>query len=113
MDSIEEILPRCRIIAVVSILEDKDARAMLSELAPRCDILFVTASSNPRALPPAALAEIVEELVEPPQRGPEVFVDEDPCSALRSAYKLASSNQVVLVTGSLYLVGDIKRGLGR
>lgn len=113
MDSIEEILPRCRIIAVVSILEDKDARAMLSELAPRCDIVFVTASSNPRALPPAALAEIVEELVEPPQRGPEVFVDEDPCSALRSAYKLASSNQVVLVTGSLYLVGDIKRGLGR
>ncbi len=111
--SLEQILPRRRIIAVVSILEDKDARAMLAELAPRCDILFVTASSNPRSLPPVALAEIAEELVEPHERGPEVFVDEDPCSALRSAYKLASSNQVVLVTGSLYLVGDIKRGLGR
>ena len=42
---------------------------------------------------------------------PKVFLDVDPRSALRSAYKLATSNQVVLVTGSLYLVADIKRSL--
>lgn len=112
VESLEQILPRRRIIAVVSILRDKDARAMLAELAPRCDILFVTGSSNPRAFSPAELASLAEELVEPHERGPEVFMDEEPCSALRSAYKLATSNQVVLVTGSLYLVGDVKRGLG-
>ncbi|NLE73338.1 MAG: bifunctional folylpolyglutamate synthase/dihydrofolate synthase [Actinobacteria bacterium] len=112
IESLEEILPRRRIIAVVSILRDKDAQAMLAELVPRCDIVFVTGSSNARALTPAELAGMAEQLVEPPGRGPEVFMDDDPCSALRSAYKLATSNQVVLVTGSLYLVGDVKRGLG-
>lgn len=111
MQTLEQVLPRRRIIGVVSILSDKDAATMLAELIPRCDIVFVTTSSNPRALPANRLAEIAEGLADPRERGPEVFVDEDPCSALRSAYKLASSNQVILVTGSLYLVGDVKRGL--
>jgi folylpolyglutamate synthase/dihydropteroate synthase len=42
----------------------------------------------------------------------EVFVDPDPRSAMVSAYRLASSNQVVLVIGSLALISDLKRSLG-
>jgi folylpolyglutamate synthase/dihydropteroate synthase len=44
-------------------------------------------------------------------KGPEVFVDPDPHSAMVSAYRLATSNQVVLVTGSLTLISDLKRGM--
>lgn len=80
---------------------------MLGSLAPRCDILFVTQNSNQRSYQAYELAELAERL----DHGPKVFVDPDPQSALRSAYKLATSNQVVLVTGSLYLVADIKRSL--
>lgn len=107
MRSLDQILERRRLIAVVSILKDKEAREMVCHLAPRCDIIFTTQSSSPRALPADELAEIVAEI----DRGPEVFVDPDPHSAMVSAYRLATSNQVVLVTGSLTLIADLKRGL--
>ena len=80
---------------------------MMEALAPRCDIVFVTQSSSPRALAAEELAEILSEL----EAGPEVFVDPDPRSAILSAYRLATSNQVVLVTGSLTLIADLTREL--
>ena len=106
--SLDHLLNRRRLIAVVSILRDKDALEMLEDLAPRCDILFATQNSNPRSYAADELAELLEGIDD----GPEVFVDSDPRSALRSAYHLANSNQVVLVTGSLYLISDMKRSLG-
>lgn len=111
MRTLDEAFPRRRVIAVVSILGDKDVPAMLAELVPRCDIFFATRCSNERALEADALAGLAESLLAAHDRRPTVFVDEDPCSALHSAYQLASSNQIVLVTGSLYLVGDLKRSL--
>lgn len=107
MRSLEQILERRRLIAVVSILRDKEAEEMVHHLAPCCDIIFATQSSSPRALTADELAAIISRLDE----GPEVFVDPDPRSAMVSAYRLATSNQVVLVTGSLTLISDLKRGL--
>lgn len=112
--ALDVLLPRRRLIAVISILKDKDAEDMLAELGPRCDILFFTENSNPRSRAADDLAQTAEQrLCLNGERGPEMFVDKDPCSALRSAYKLASSNQVILVTGSLYLIADVKRSLSR
>lgn len=105
--SLDHLLARRRLIAVVSILRDKGAVEMLRDLAPRCDILFVTENSNARSYPAEELATIVEEL----EDAPEVFIDTDPRSALRSAFKLATSRQVVIATGSLYLIADLKRSL--
>ena len=50
MRSLDQILERRRLIAVVSILRDKEAVEMIRHLAPRCDIIFATQSSSPRAL---------------------------------------------------------------
>jgi dihydrofolate synthase/folylpolyglutamate synthase len=105
--SLQQILQRRRIIAVVSILRDKEALEMMRSLMPACDIVFATQSSSPRALAADELAAIVAKL----GKGPEVFIDADPKSAMISAYRLATSNQVVLVTGSLTLVADLKREL--
>lgn len=105
--SLDHLLARRRLLAVVSILRDKGALEMLRDLAPRCDILFVTQNSNPRSYPAEELAAIVEGL----EDAPEVFIDPDPRSAVRSAFKLATSSQVVIVTGSLYLIADLKRSM--
>ena len=107
MHSLDPILKRRRLIAVVSILRDKDAVEMIRHLAPRCDIIFATQSSSSRALSADELAAIISGL----DKGTEVFVDPDPHSAMVSAYRLATSNQVVLVTGSLTLISDLKRGM--
>lgn len=105
--SLQQILQRRRLIAVVSILRDKEVLEMMRSLVPACDIIFATQSSSPRALAADELAAIVAKL----GKGPEVFIDPDPRSAMVSAYRLATSNQVVLVTGSLTLVSDLKREL--
>lgn len=105
--SLDRILARRRVIGVISILRDKGAVEMLSDLAPLCDVLFITQNTNPRSYP----AEELAKLVEATKKGPEVFIDADPRSALMSAYRLANSNQVILVTGSLYLISDLKRSL--
>ena len=107
MRSLEQILERRRLIAVVSVLRDKEALEMMRSLVPACDIIFATQSSSPRALAADELAAIIAKV----GKGPEVFIDPDPRSAMVSAYRLATSNQVVLVTGSLTLISDLKRGL--
>jgi dihydrofolate synthase/folylpolyglutamate synthase len=107
MRSLDQILERRRLIGVVSILRDKEAVEMVRHLAPRCDIIFATQSSSPRALHAEELAKMISDL----GKGPEVFVDPDPHSAMVSAYRLATSNQVVLVTGSLTLISDLKKGM--
>jgi dihydrofolate synthase/folylpolyglutamate synthase len=107
MSSLEQILERRRLIAVVSVLRDKEALEMMRSLVPACDIIFATQSSSPRALTADELAATIAKV----GKGPEVFIDPDPRSAMVSAYRLATSNQVVLVTGSLALISDLKRGL--
>ena len=61
MRSLDPILERRRLIAVVSILRDKDAVEMIRHLAPRCDIIFATQSSSPRALSADELAALISE----------------------------------------------------
>ncbi len=107
MRSLDQLLERRRLIAVVSILSDKESREMMMHLAPRCDIIFATQTSSPRTMPAEQVAAALADL----EKGPEVFIDPEPRSALMSAYRLATSNQVVLATGSLTLIADLKRSL--
>ena len=94
--------------AVVSVLDDKDARAMLERLLALCSGVVFTASANPRALRPAQLAALAADL--PP--GVERAVEADPRRALATGRELAGPDGVVLATGSIYLVADLKRPAG-
>jgi len=64
--------------------------------------MVFTASRNPRALPPATLASLAEQLEGPPSE-----VVRDPHAALRRARDLAGPGGAVLATGSIYLVADL------
>lgn len=92
------------LVLVVSVLDDKDAAAMLSELVPLCDGIVCTSNANPRALPPATLASLTEQLGGPPTR-----IERDPHAALQLARDLAGPEGAVLATGSIYLVADLLR----
>ncbi|HEX2125279.1 MAG TPA: cyanophycin synthetase [Thermoleophilaceae bacterium] len=108
-DSLDEVLgdrrPR---VAVVAILEDKDAAGMLEALLPAADRAVFTRSSNPRSLPPATLATLAEKL----GAGDAVAAAEtvaDPRAAVERARELAGPGGAVLATGSIYLVADLMR----
>jgi dihydrofolate synthase/folylpolyglutamate synthase len=98
---------RTPVVAVISILDDKDAASMLSTLMPKCDALVLTASQNPRALPPPTLQSLAGQL-----GGPPAEVIRDPRTALARAREIAGSDGLVLATGTIYLVADLLRPAG-
>jgi dihydrofolate synthase/folylpolyglutamate synthase len=95
------------VVAVISILDDKDAAGMLSTLIPKCDALVLTASQNPRALPPPTLKSLASQL-----GGPRAEVIREPDAAVARAREIAGAGGLVLATGSIYLVADLLRPAG-
>jgi dihydrofolate synthase/folylpolyglutamate synthase len=95
------------IVAVISVLDDKDASAMLATLIPKCDALVLTASQNPRALPPPTLKSLAGQVGNLPSE-----VIRDPHGALARAREIAGPDGLVLATGSIYLVADLLRPAG-
>ena len=94
-----------RTIGCLSVLDDKDAEAMLTVLGQCSDELIFTRASHPRALDPAVLAEINERLDGPPAR-----VVQSPHEALEQARLAAGADGLAFAAGSLYLIADLKRG---
>jgi dihydrofolate synthase / folylpolyglutamate synthase len=110
MRALAESLPelvsgRQTVVAVVSILDDKDAAGMLAALwagEVGINALVLTSSQNPRALPPPTLQSLARQLA-----GPPAEIVPDPHRALARARELAGPQGVVIATGSLYLIADL------
>jgi dihydrofolate synthase / folylpolyglutamate synthase len=83
---------------VASVLADKDVDAMLGILRRVGPRFVATTSSSTRALPAADLAEVARSHFD------HVAVVDDPVAAVVLAHELG---EPVLVTGSLYLLGDL------
>lgn len=97
--------PGARLILVVGMMRDKDHQGFLEHLLPLVDEVIVTQANIPRAARAEELAEVIRV------RGRGVHIRRDPCDALRWASELARPHDLVLVTGSLVLVGAIKASL--
>jgi dihydrofolate synthase/folylpolyglutamate synthase len=91
-------------VAVVGVLEDKDAAGMLETLLPHFDKVVFTRPGNPRALSPATLVTLAEKL-----GGPPAETVAGPRAAVERARELAGPDGVVLATGSIYLIADLVR----
>ena len=94
-------VPDRRYVLVVSILEDKRPDLMLRALSVLGDTIIVTQSSSGRVVEADRLAGLAE------LHYPTVRVEPDPARAVALARKLAGRAGAVLVTGSLYLLGDL------
>lgn len=92
------------LVAVVSILDDKEAGAMLRELLPHCSAIVATTNVSPRALSPATIASLAGQL-----GARRVHAEADPRAAVACARRLAGPEGVVVATGSIYLIADLLR----
>ena len=104
-DALPEVIGDKPLTAVISILDDKDAHAMLDALLPAAENVIFTRTSNPRALPPGTLAHLAGR--------PDAEVVGDPRAALERARDLAGPGGAVLATGSIYLIADLVREPGQ
>jgi len=91
-------LPSADYTVCASILQDKNAAAMVARLAETGTRFVATTSSSPRALPASELAALAAS------QFIRVEAVEDPAAALARAHELG---EPVLVTGSLYLLADL------
>jgi dihydrofolate synthase/folylpolyglutamate synthase len=90
-------------VAVLSVLDDKDAAEMLRALLPRLSAVVFTRAPNPRALSPATLADLAQKV----GAAIPTEIEPDPRKAVRRAQEIAGEHGTVLATGSIYLVADL------
>jgi dihydrofolate synthase/folylpolyglutamate synthase len=98
------------LVALVSILDDKDPAAMLETLLPLCDQIVFCRIANPRGLSPATLASLAGQLGG--AGGGAIHTERDAHAGLELARELAGPDGVVLATGSIYLLADLLRPAG-
>jgi dihydrofolate synthase / folylpolyglutamate synthase len=101
----DEFAYRHRVV-VLGVLGDKDVEAMVSELAPVADHLVVTQPPSSRAAPTDRLEKAARAA------GCTVEVAATVAEALELASGLATEEDAVVVTGSLYTVGAARDELG-
>ena len=99
------------LVAVVSVLDDKDAAEMLRALLPHTDAIVCTSNANPRALPPSTLASLTQQLGGTASEM-DPIIEPDPHRALARARDLAGPEGAVIATGSIYLIADLHRPRG-
>ena len=84
---------------------DKDIEAMLKTINPLISTIIFTKSQNMKALNPAILLKIFREINK--SKLIETKIIENPKKALTYAKKIVSKKDLVVVAGSIYLVGEI------
>lgn len=99
--------PGGRRIGVVGLLDAKKGDEMLRSIVPVLDVLVVT---SPQVFgKEVKAAEAVRELASGAGFGGEIVIEPDPRAALGHALAMAETDRdQVLVTGSLYLVGNVR-----
>jgi dihydrofolate synthase/folylpolyglutamate synthase len=97
---------RPRRVLLFAAMRDKPADEMLRILKPVADEVVVTGLPVARGRPPADLEHQAKDA------GFTVTSEADPGSALTLARRRAGARGLVVASGSLYLVGEIRKSLG-
>ena len=95
------------LILVFGVLHDKNFPLMLKNIAPLADKIIITKPESERAVSTSELAEIASLYND------YVEVVEQTGEALKRALSLAGRHDLICVTGSLYLVGEIKKAFSQ
>lgn len=106
-ETLEVVFSARRIILVFGMIATHDHRACTSLIAPLAETVIVTTPQHVKPLPAHVLAEEVARYQA------RVEIIEDRPAALERALALAGPEDVVVVTGSFFLVGEVRELLQR
>jgi dihydrofolate synthase/folylpolyglutamate synthase len=94
-----------RIRLVYASMRDKAMREITATIFPLAEEIYLTQPEHARAATPEEILAAVGS------RPANVQIEVAPARALAKAFRASAANDVVLVVGSLYLVGTIKKAL--
>ncbi|RYD01778.1 hypothetical protein N752_28390 [Desulforamulus aquiferis] len=93
------------IIMILGMLADKERAKVVAELAPLAKTIIVTRSNSPRAGDWQRVAQYAREYVK------DVMVEECVEKAVELALNNAGSEELVCITGSLYMIAEARQFL--
>jgi dihydrofolate synthase/folylpolyglutamate synthase len=93
------------LVLVMGVLDDKDIAGIAAQFGPLARVAVATAPVSPRAFPSSVVADSLRSYCPAVEDVPGVV------RALDRAIELASPEDTILVTGSLYTIGEAYRWL--
>lgn len=96
------------ITMVFGVMRDKSMREITEILFPIAGHVIVTHANNPRAASPDEIRQAAARVAV----GTDIEATENVASALNQARAVAGSAGLVVITGSIYIVGEAMRTLG-
>lgn len=98
--------PERKLVIVFGAMRDKAVAEVASILFPLASAVVATHADNPRAATPEVIAQAAA------RTGAEIIQEPEVATAIARARQLAGPGGVVVVTGSIYLVGEVMQRLG-
>ena len=104
--ALDSLYPGRPIIGVMGMMNRKDYRSSVPQLAKRCRVFIAVPAADdlPQIVPPEVIAEIAREHCN------HVRVCASPEEGARLAVRLAAEEDVLVATGSMYLLSGAKIG---
>jgi dihydrofolate synthase/folylpolyglutamate synthase len=102
--TLESLFPGQRPTLILGVLLDKDWAGLAEVLAPVAKRILVVPVKSARALSPELLAQVCRQV--------QPAVPVDTCGQLEEALRRTEGDPLVVVAGSLYLVGEALEHLG-
>ena len=100
-ESLDFYYPDKERVFLLGILKDKDCDSIINNLLRYEDVVVVTAPISDRAEIPSVLAQKIHVH--------QIFIEEDYMSAVKKALSLAGKDKMLCITGSLYLIGAVRK----
>ncbi len=90
-----------KLILILGVSKKKDIKGIIEELSSLSDVLILTKANIERAEEPRAIARFIKKK--------DVILTDSVTEALRRARALASAEDMILVTGSFFVIGEVKK----
>lgn len=104
--ALRKVFPDRRLHLVMGIMADKDIRGIFRRLLPLAETVVFTQPRYGRAAHPEDLRRLALPMIK------KVYVIPKPADAIAQAKALASVEDVICITGSLYFAGEVKELYG-
>lgn len=101
-NTLKSVFSYDKLILGVAILADKDVDHMIEELTPIADKIVVTEANIFRALKAEELAAKIEKY------NNNITIESNIEKAVQKTFEIANENDLILFSGSLYLIGDVR-----
>lgn len=102
-ESVDQYFDYKRMVLIIGILSDKQVKEMLEEITPLADKVIISTPHSYRAGNPEDLKAVVKKL------DIEVEIIDDYEKAFDAAKNYCVEDDLILICGSLYMIGDMRK----